>query len=160
MAGYQKKHENTDFIDLQQGGIIYFTGSQNTYLQILVLAAIMYMEKRRKCFQSVVLSISTNTVKQPEAVKLEEALQNTDPHLCPAGISYRGIASTKAWLWRSLTCVKFCTWQNPGRLHILVTVFSGRCSLFVLHHNFCRVSSRGQRALQWAPALPSCFGVA
>lgn len=96
VAGYQKKHENTDFIDLQQGGIIYFTGSQNTYLQILVLAAIMYMEKRRKCFQSVVLSISTNTVKQPEAVKLEEALQNTDPHLCPAGISYRGIASTKA----------------------------------------------------------------
>ena len=74
VTGCQKKHENIDFIDLQQGGIIYFTGSQNTYLQILVLAVIMCMEKKRKLFQSVVVSTSTNTLIQPYAVKLEEAL--------------------------------------------------------------------------------------
>lgn len=104
VTGCQKKHENIDFIDLQQGGIIYFKYVFWDPVQISVLAAITYMEKKRKHFQAVVVSTFTNTLIQPDAAKLEEALQNTDPHVCPAGVSYRGMAWTKAWPWRSLTC--------------------------------------------------------
>lgn len=45
MTGCQKKDKNIYFIDLPQGGIIYSTGSQETFLQVSVLAAIMCMVK-------------------------------------------------------------------------------------------------------------------
>lgn len=60
MTGCQKKHENIDFIDLQQEGIISFSGSQNMYLQISVFAAVMFVEKKTLCS-------STNTLIQPYA---------------------------------------------------------------------------------------------
>ena len=158
MTVCQKKHESIDFIDRQQGGITCFTWSPNRYLQIRVLAAIMYMGKKRKLFQSVVATTSSNTLIKPYSVKLEEALQNTEPLVCPAGVSCGGITWRKAWPWRSPMCEIF-TRQKPGRFYILIMVFSGRCSLFLLRKNFCRFSSQGRRALQWAPALPSWFGV-
>jgi len=51
----------------------------------------MYMGKKRKLFQSVVATTSSNTLIKPYSVKLEEALQNTEPLVCPAGVSCGGI---------------------------------------------------------------------
>lgn len=82
-----------------------FTWSQKTYLAISALAAVMCMENKRKHFQAVVFRVSTHTLIQPYAVKLEETLPNTIPCVCPAGVSDREITWTKeAWPWRSLKC--------------------------------------------------------
>lgn len=51
-----------------------------THTDISVLDSIIYMEKKRKHFRSVIVSTSTK-ILQPQAVKLEEDLQNTP---CPS----------------------------------------------------------------------------
>lgn len=85
----KKKCGKLDIIDLQQRGIIYLI-SKN--IVISALAAVMCMENKRKHFQAVVFRISTHTLIQPYAGKLEEALPNTNPCVCPAGVSDREIA--------------------------------------------------------------------
>lgn len=121
-------------------GIISFSVSQNLYLQMSVLAAIMFVEEK--------------TLHPP----VHWYSHMLDPHLCPPDISFRGITWTKhdhgdhwyTWNFASGKIVAHCN-TCYGIFRELLVIPSTQ--------NFLCVSSQGWRALKWAPALLSCFGV-
>jgi len=55
-------------------------------------------------FHSLVFNISIHTLIQPYAVKLEEALQNMNLCVCPAGVSYGEITWTKEMTEVAVVC--------------------------------------------------------
>lgn len=145
---------NADVIDLQPGEIICFTGSQNTYWRIGTWLNNLYGKEEKTLSVCYCQYIHQNTTATGSKAWRRFA-EHTLPTCVQLFLTERSLKQMHdlGGNWH----VKFCIRQNLGRL--LITVFLRRGSLFVLHKNFCHFSSQGRRALQWAPAQPSCFGV-